>query len=363
MTSKRKWFLLFLVSLFILTSCAQDNVLNKIQLVTAIGIDLEEDDQLKGTASFLKYQKDGTFTVQTYSSLSKSKKDIWVKLDQQSPKKLLPGQLRSIIYGSSMAKERGLLKLTNAFYRDSNIPSTIVPCITDGQAMDIIKQKEKKNSTDAFLIHNILHHNMDAQNYPKMNLHTFAYDYYAEGKDPVLPLITLIEDEISLNGLALFKGDKYIASINPDNVFVFNMLLKNNGNASYQIPVGPKKEYLGFQNIETKRKIKIQKTGDLYRYFVKIQIEGFVTEYPERLNPSASKDIQYLESEVKKDVQTRLKEMVSIFQQKNIDPIGFGELTKNKFHDWKEKNFYKHYQNYTFDFDVNVKIKQTGGIE
>ncbi|WP_162880763.1 hypothetical protein [Paraliobacillus sediminis] len=58
-------------------------------------------------------------------------------------------------------------------------------------------------------------------------LTAFTRDRLDDGIDPILPLIKTGEKESVIDGVALFKEDRYITKINPEDTLTFSVLYSN----------------------------------------------------------------------------------------------------------------------------------------
>src|SRR5690606_30111016 len=99
---------------------------------------------------------------------------------------------------------------------------------------------------------------------------------YSDGKEAILPLLKLEENQIEISGLALFKKDKMIADIPYDQMFTFKIMYEEHTtHDSLIVPLqeeNQKTEYAAIQKIKSKRKFITKRLGD----FPEIVIDVFL---------------------------------------------------------------------------------------
>ncbi|WP_291634156.1 Ger(x)C family spore germination protein [Clostridium sp.] len=138
------------------------------------------------------------------------------------------------------------------------------------------------NSADYIsdMIKNSANYNFFREDYTFQNA-ALALD--AEGKNIVSPFIEMVEDEIKINGMAVFNKDKLGVILDMKETRIMNMLRENKVRGILTIQKNSEK-YINYQ-AESKRKISCKKTGDKYTFTIDLNLDG------EIINNELYKDI------------------------------------------------------------------------
>jgi spore germination protein len=67
------------------------------------------------------------------------------------------------------------------------------------------------------------------------NIHEFKYSLVGKGMDPVLPLLKLQNDRVVISGVALFKDDKMVLSLNVKQMRLMKLLLGNVKQGTFEV--------------------------------------------------------------------------------------------------------------------------------
>ncbi|WP_167747049.1 Ger(x)C family spore germination C-terminal domain-containing protein [Cohnella luojiensis] len=67
------------------------------------------------------------------------------------------------------------------------------------------------------------------------------------GRDPYLPLVKLQEKKIKITGLALFDDDKFVASLNDEEMKIFRLLIEKSKIGTFEVRLN-KDEYVSILN-------------------------------------------------------------------------------------------------------------------
>ncbi|WP_273852383.1 Ger(x)C family spore germination protein [Guptibacillus spartinae] len=353
-----------IVCMFFLTSCVQKSILDDIQMVTIIGYDLpesdEEEGQTKGVAVAPQYEADGRIENNVFVQTAELSKEIRSQYNSESPKPFVSGKLQVALFSQDIAETEGIMKLVDTLQRDPSIGSRVFLGIS-GTDVETLLTTNYGNVDTGTYIHDTLSHNSRHGMLPETNLHDFLYNYYSVGDDPFLPLVVLDEDKVKITGIALFKGDKMVDSINAKNLFTFKVLhQKFSSNDSFTVKLD-EEEHAAIYNIASKRNINL-KMVNRNKIVLHGKVLGVIKEYSgEKLTPAKLKNI---ETKMEKDIEKTGMDMINKFQDLNIDPLGIGSavrsVTRGDFH---EEDWEKRYPDMDITFQMDVTITESGVIE
>ncbi|MCP3742068.1 Ger(x)C family spore germination protein [Rossellomorea sp. BNER] len=355
---------LLMISLFIvhflLSGCIDQQILDDVELTTAVGYDLIGDDLIEATAVVPQYQSDSSVTNKTFSATAKLTKDISDKLTRQSAKPFVSGKLEVTLYSTELAKE-GLTNIIDIFERDPHIGSRLYLVIAEGE---LKKQLNIQYGTidNGMFLSKMIEHNVENGMLPKTNLHQFIKSLYSDGIDPFLPYIKLQGKVASIEGIALFKEDKYIDLIHAEDCSIFKMLLeRSTKDVSLAIELEEEGARASVHSISTKRNYKIGTPMSDPKIKIILNINAVIREYSNgRITKKATRKI---EKKMEKIIRNRATNMIKSFQSQQIDPLGIGNHVKNQTRNWDITKWDELYPESPIDVDVNVKINQAGVVE
>jgi spore germination protein len=270
-------FLLF--NFFILLSgCVQKQIIDDVNIETAVGYDLAENDKIKGTLLFPTYLPDQSVQNNTLVSTSKERRRLSDDLSKKSNKEIVTGSLDIVLFGRNLAT-KGFFNLIDSYMRDPNIGSRIDLAVVDGEAQEVL-QGQYGTKGNSFYIKNLLDHNMRSGNVPRTNIRLFTSHLYTKGRTTFLPMIKKVNNtQIKINGLALFNNHYLVQTIRESEIYYFKLLVNKNSLGDNSIKYGDK--IVVIKTNASKNQIKVHK-GHPTKIEVNISITGTIREYAEK---------------------------------------------------------------------------------
>ncbi|MET3727262.1 spore germination protein [Fictibacillus halophilus] len=361
---KKNYRLCILFLTFILAGCVPKEIIDEVQLIHAIGFDKKTDESIQGTITYPVFNMDGNVRVETLSAVSHTSRFIRSKLNTQSPKTLTTGQLRVVLFNDRFA-EKGILEIVNSLYRDPNVGNRLFLTVVDGSTNELLTKKYTASALPSMYLADLLDQNIKSENLPKTNLHVFLYSYYGEGMDPFLPIVKAHKKSIQLEGIALFKKDKYVGKLDHRQSFAFKVLLDGSKSGNYEVEIKKEKRkgHAVIRNIKGTTTYDIKKVNGVPQFNVKMKILGEIHEYPHWLNLEQAENIALIKKTLKGQLQDEAQGIVKKFQQLQVDPLGFGDQVRRRERGWDYKVFLKQYPSMKINVTTEVDIVETGVIE
>lgn len=356
--------LLIATILFLLMGCVPKQIIDEVQLIHAIGFDELPDENIKGTITYPIFDPDGTVRVESLSAVSHTNRFIHSKLNTKSPKTLSSGQLRIVLFNDTFAK-KGILDIVNSLYRDPNIGNRLYMTVVNGGAYDLLTAKFTAAPLASMYLMDLIEQNIESENLPKTNLHVFLYSYYGEGMDPFLPVVKAENNAMQLQGIALFKDDKYAGQISHSESFAFKVMVDGSKTGHYEVELkkGKDKGHAVVRNIKGTTSYKVRKVNGVPEFDVRLKILGEIHEYPPWLNLEEKPNIVLIEKAFKKQINKEAKKIIAKFQGLNVDPLGFGDQVRRREKNWNFKEFQKQYPDMKINVSTDIDIVESGVIE
>ncbi len=272
-----------------------------------------------------------------------------------SNKQYILGLEKVYIIGENMAFN-GIENPMEIFFRNPYTNDNGYVAICNGKPEDILKYKVEGYPSSSDYIEGML---KDANNYNFFPSNYKIYNAFlklaSEGKSLTLPYINIVEDQIKITDLCLFKKDKIIGKLNIEDAKIFNMLNETDGKGIITLNKNSDK-YLEYYS-KVKRSVKVYKVDNKYKFIIDLKFNGDIisnTLYTE-LDNNVS---------INNEIETRLEKTIKdscryiIFKIKNeykVDCLQLGNYAASKYGrqsgiDWDEivPNS---------DIEVNVKVK------
>ncbi|CAM3915890.1 Ger(x)C family spore germination protein [Mesobacillus thioparans] len=352
-----KTLFLLTAAVVILSGCVEKEIIDDVNIEMGVGYDMVEDGKIEGTVMIPIFNPDKKIGNFTYSARASSGMDLIQEVQRKSAQPIVTGSLEIALFGEDIAKN-GISEYSDAFQRDASIGAGVYFAVAHESAKSILTGTYG-NRGNAVHLSQLIEHNMKTRNLPVTNMHLFTFDFFQEGKDPYLPILKRVEPEIvDIVGIALFKGDRMISELPPEKMFFFKLLTDKFSEGSFKLSVENKKAVI--KDLDSKHKIKLTKR-DPYTITVDIKIKGLIREYTGNLvTPAIIKDIEkQFEAQVNKEASSMIKD----FQEKGIDPVGFGQFIKTQTRGFDFKKWEDEYKNLTVHVNTDVIITEVGIIE
>ncbi|MGM0873354.1 MAG: Ger(x)C family spore germination protein [Bacillota bacterium] len=354
----KKFLLLIIFFQFILTGCVEKEILDDVNLVTAVGFDRVEENRIEGTVIINTYLKDQPVQDSKLTNESELSRDILANMQKESTDPLVLGKLQIVLFGEDLSKS-GISDLVDTLQRDASIGERLLLAVTRGKSKDILDADFSTKGASRFLTDIILHNTIN-RDLPRTNLHLFLFQYYSKGQDPYLPIIKRKDKSVEIDGLALFDNEKLVSEISNEQLLFFKVLADQYSQGSYTLEIPESKEKAGIKSIASSRKLKVVSTEPL-KVEISIHIEGFINEFTgKRITP---KIIEKVEKAFEKRVEKETLALIEQFKELKIDPVGIGDDIRSQTRNFNIKEWKEKMPALMADVEADVVINETGVID
>lgn len=344
-----------------LNGCVEREIIDELSLVEGIGFDYSEDGNIIGTTSLSVFIEDQPPENISVTAESTMKKAILQKIEQKTSNPIAIGSLQLLVFGQELAVKEGILDLLDPFQRDPAVGSTLDIAIVDGEAKKLLGTKYGKTTGTATFISELLTHNWEEGDLPKTNFHRFLSNFFQKGKTPFIPIIKQVSaHEVELVGLGFFRYGKMIERISMEDSFFFKLMVDEYSNGVHNIEVDG--QAASIQSIYSSHNYRLTNRSP-YEVTIDIKVNGIINEFTGK-NTIKDKTFDKLEDKFEEVITHQCQKLVAKFQEKEIDPIGFGHFVKTRtrnfdFKKWDEKDK----KNLVVKINATVDIQEGGVIE
>lgn len=363
--------LVFIIVIFV-TGCGDQRVLEKLGFTQTTSFDLLPDheegaDKLMVSVSIPKPDPEsGSVQRQLLTATSSTSKEGRIKLSKQTELRIVSGQLRNVLFGLSLSKQ-GLWQHIDTLIRDPSISPRVKVTVVNGNAHDLLAKDYPSHPRTGQYIDRLIEKESFSQAIPKVNLSQFTRDYFDDGIDPVAPIIKQSGENVILDGIALFRKDRYITKIKPDQALIFSFLRGNfkHGELSINLAdTGRDKEHVMFSSLISQRRVKVSsnREHDHFTVDIDVKIKGSVLEYIGDLRLNNDRDREQLEDLISKYITEKMQKMISKMQKNNVDSIGIGKYVRNSlsYKQWSQLEWRDIYPDVKVQCHASITIKDYG---
>lgn len=336
----------------------QRQILDDINMASAVGYDHIDKDKIKATAVMPNYKPDKNVGNETFTATNEISKKTLSKINRQSSRPVVNGKLEVALYSKELAKH-GIGNLVDSLQRDPSISERMFVAVADGEAHELLTKMYGDRDTGVYLSM-LIEQNMKEGLMPTTNLHHFLNDYNSQLRDPFLPLIGRKGKDVNLKGIALFKDDYYVKSLRQDQQFIFQALLENMQLGTYKLKL-KHKENTAIENINTKHSYRVRNLKKTPEIYIQVKVRGIIREYTGKRTDK--KEIEQIKIQMEKQLEKEAAAMIRSFQKLKIDPLGFGDQVRSRTRNFHNQKWLDQYSDVLIRVKVSVIILEKGVVD
>lgn len=366
-----KKIIILTIITFLMSGCSYVE-LNDLAIVSAIGIDYE-DDEFKLTAQIMDVKSnDGGMTEENtliYEANGKTIAKAMRNFSIRYPKNVYLGHLEFIIINSDTTIKK-IDDIFDYFMRSPEVRSLSYITLTkDEKAKDILNPKNE--SKGSFPIEGLKTVLLDATKRNgtiyDLTLEELLSFYLKKGIDPVVPLIkssnkkgitasaTIIEE------LAPLKNKKVLKSLDTKQSIAYNTINNN----YYDIVINCKYKNKDFSALlyNPKSSLDLKLKDGKPEVNINIKLESKIIETDNKINLTKSKNQKEIKKLVNKEIKKYINSLIDYSKENNADVLGLGNMIyKNYFKDYNKYKNKNVYELAKFNIKIDNKMYRYGNI-
>ncbi|MGG3564060.1 Ger(x)C family spore germination protein [Neobacillus rhizosphaerae] len=336
-------------------------IVNEINMAQGVGYDLASDNKIKETIVFPIFKKDKSSSTEIKAGIGQSSKEIRALINNETRYPLVSGQLRLALYGKALSR-KGINDFVDTLNRDPSIGNLVQLAIVDGDPYDLLMTEKFKTENISIFIQELLDQNMESGQLPRSNLHSFIFQFSQVGQDPYLPLIKKENGSIKINGMAIFKDDRFVTYLSLDDQFIFKGLVDTYKHGIHQfILSNGDKVVLDILHSNAKYKVKMVKGRPVFT--ISLQMKTRLQEFSSPKKQRVPIDKPKIQKEVAQILEKRSLKLAARFKNLQVDPLGLGAKYKEHDRQFNERTWKSIYPEVQVLVHAKVEIKQTGIVE
>ena len=324
---KLSFLIILIILIFLTTSCYDYQEPNNITIATALAIDYKDNNYITTIEiASTKEQDNHSYTI---TSTGKDIKETIENLKQTLPKKLSLSHLEIIIISDNLARN-GILPLATYFLNTPEITTNFYLVIS----LNNSPQEILENKNDAYPINSIaIKYLLQNKNISTKEQFDYQISYILDDtKNITIPTITLKDNNIKLNNLALFQEDKLITYLNEEETNLTYLLTNNSPN--YQITINNTNLTI------TSSKTKINFKNNTYN--ITLKLNAIIEDYQKEIS------LNQLKNDTLNQLNHNLINYLEKLKQNNYDILGLKKINK--------LNHIQDFNNINKNININIKL-------
>ncbi|WP_202081331.1 Ger(x)C family spore germination protein [Caldalkalibacillus salinus] len=369
---------LVFLTIVLLVGCVETTILEEMGIIIAVGYDEHENGRMKTTSVVHQFEPEAEEAMIILKSTAFTSKGNRNVQNLKSSNKLGSGQLRVSVFGREVAEE-GLFEEIDTLARDATIGSMVYLMVGDGTAEEILSHQYKQIPNIGSYLYQLVDQNIRNEQIISPTLHEFVHDYFAIGKDPMLPIVQRQGDEVKITELALFCDDKMKGTIKPRESFFVKLVVDQFKAGSIELGVkaaqledhGIDKNNLNddlvnfiIENIHSNRRITLV-DPEKPAFDVEIYLKARLQEITMPIELSDPKVFSKVEDLIAAAVTNEMKKVIQTLQKHEADVIGFGEVYRSTVRngDINRENWHEKFKKAEINVKVDCDLARTGVIQ
>lgn len=375
---KRWVFVLMLLSLPLLTTgCWNRRELDKVGIVTEVGIDRGENQQIEYTVQIIipsaikRSDSSGSGQGKAAITLSSSGATIFDavrNLTEKSGRRLNYSHNIAVVVGADMAKD-GVLPILDFFVRDHEMRFKMWFVVTSGKAADVVQTSSP--------LENISSKNLEllSKDYDivSKSVAVNMLEFFNEVTDDSLQAVAgrvevenLKEEKgLVLNGAGVFNKDKLIGWLDPMKTRGYLWVRDEIKSGIIAIPCpGQEDKLISLEIKKANSSIKPYLEEGKIKYRIEVSVKSSIGDQMCDKDFSNPETIKLIEDAQQKKVTEEIEPILEEAQKNlKLDILGLGEATMRKFpKEWKEmkENWEAEFPNAEIQLQVKSEIDHTG---
>lgn len=364
---------LVLMCVLLLSGCWDYRGMDKINIVAGLAVDQAEDGGYEVTMELVNIAETSEGSGQGSLMVSAEGPTIFEAV-RNAKKKLYNdlyfGSMRTIIVSEEIAKNPGVLVVIDGFIRDMETRETIVLAVSqEDTAKEIITTKGLDSSNISFEIAKIVMEDQKVDSSSRGVQLYEAFNYVqAKGLELILPAFRLTkndgEDVAEINGVAIFKGDKFVSYLSPEETHYFLLATDPEARGAFSFTLPDSEESVALEIMKCTNKPEVQYADGKVSVRVTVDVSYKIVEISGCVEPISDDTLKKINAQAETVLTERITEVFNKTQaDPGLDIYGYGNLLyEDQYHVWKEikDRWDELYKEADFNVEVNATDVNVG---
>ena len=344
----KKLFILLLCSIFLVTGCYDNVELNKLAIISGIGIDYQDNNFIL-TYEILNDNKSdntGDLMSDTITGIGSTISEAFTNASNKTSKKDFFAHLKLVILSESLIQNH-LKEITDYLIRDTDIRDEFYLIVANNTTPEkILKHVDKKHPVASEYIIKLINNEKYNNSLPTKEVYQKTLSKLVSKKtDIVLNSISIIDDIFSLNNSYMFNGYNFNSILSLKDSSLYTLLNFNNNGIEYKKYYNEQVFAINICNVKN----EINVNND--RIIINTKLEARIIENNANLDLKEPDTYNKVSKEFTNIIKEDITNFIKMLQNNSCDVLGFSDKyykTYNK----DNNNLWK-----SADINVNVDLK------
>ncbi|MEW9670546.1 Ger(x)C family spore germination protein [Ammoniphilus sp. 3BR4] len=360
---------LFALLFILLAGCSADiekPTLEDLGMVGVIGFDYVNEKETKITVALPQPYEQAKEKSQVYSTVVQLTQQAPVVLSAVSERSISLAQLRVILISEEYARKTGIHRIMESLYRDPIVGTNVFIAITKGSAESLMKADYPNKPNITVFLNDLLHPRGETAFSPFTTIHNYIYFRTDEISEPMAPYIEKLDSSIRISKIALFKRDKLIGFVAPEEAKIIQGLRQRTKLPDFMVKIKEEEKdsaiVLNFVN----SKVKLKSNGNLQNpeLWIHLDLKGSVLEYTGKKDLETQQGIDALEKAVSEKIRNDCYKLLDRFKKLKIDPLSLGDAFRRKHRGtWSKEKWIEAFAKAEIHVQISTEIVGTGTLK
>lgn len=387
-TNIRFWIILGVLLSVIVSKSVQDTMLNRLGVVSAIGID-RNDKEFKITLQIFNpaaNKKEGQEEIGAYTFSQKGKtiSEAIEKLNRVLARKIFLNTVQLVVISDTLARKEGISLILNYLLREPNFPGSaklvISKDVPPDKMLQVITPVQKIAGSR---LYEILNNNkthwgssndvtpLKAEEQLLRDTTELVIPYVmvngkvSKGFTPENIKRSTPKTLLAIEGLAVFKKAYLSHFMSSANSNLLSYTKHRAADMTLVVPCPNQEGFMTWKNISSTSRIQSSIKHGIPSLSLRVRVKGNLQDTTCRIDALNLQVITQLENEFKTKLQSELTTLIKDSQQKQVDFLGFSEaIYQQNPKDWERmaKKWNTLYSHAEIDAQVEAEIINIGEI-
>lgn len=377
--------IMIIVQMLLLTSCWSKKELDEISILSGVGIDSYDEENLLLTMQVILHRemkiesqtgKRGEESpTQNIEAIGGSLIDANRNFVLQTGRQGYWPHIAVIIIGEEQAR-KGISPLLDILERDHEIRQRTYLMVTKDKAKDILMAETVDLEViQAFNIKDMIENSYDNGESAKVDLHKYYLMSSEKNNSCYVTGINTIKDDntekvtsnLELKDTGIFKENKLIGWFDSEQTRGLLWIIDELNSCVSKINYPKdKKDFVFIETLRSKTKVKpVVKNNNLEKIVIDVSSQNILAQANEHIDLTKVESLDEIEKELELLVKTQMESSLVKGKELNADVFGFGEIIhKYEPELWKEiKEYWEDiFLTTPIEINVDMNIKRTGLI-
>ncbi|GAB7387074.1 Ger(x)C family spore germination protein [Bacillaceae bacterium] len=306
--------------------------------------------------------KSGLEAVRVMSATGKTFIEGMNNLQKRLNQQMFVGHTRIIAFGERLARE-GIGEVLDGLRRDPQVRRLMWPIVVKGEAIELLKANPKLEQIPTVFLLSMVETGTKLKLLPKVTLGRLFVAVSNPAEEPILHYVQVEDNDVKLNGIAAFKGDRMVGFLNDEEMSNWLRIAERMNGGDITFPFGKQKtNHVTFHPRFNHAEYHLSEKNGKIAADIFIEIEGNIVETSSPTHFNRQSAIRRLEKELEHALEKESRTLIRKVQKELRSDILGLELKLRAFHYdvWRRIDWEKAFPEADIDVSFDVKLRRTG---